>query len=116
MSYLPVVRHLRSRDGTAIYAEGIGNPHHPHLILAHGLGLSSAALNNLFTDKRLLENVYLVRLRAMHSDDEDRTDGLAIRCDMTCVGTGGAVCLATQRPTSRRVGRRIMLRWCMRSN
>ena len=61
MSYSPVIKRLHSRDGTAIYAEAIGNPENPHVVLAHGLGLSAAAFNKLFEDKRLLEKVYLVR-------------------------------------------------------
>ena len=62
MSFDPVVKHLSSNDGTPIYAEAIGNPENPHVVLAHGLNLSSATFNNLFEDKRLLENVYLVSI------------------------------------------------------
>lgn len=61
MSYSPIVKWLRSRDGTAIYAEAIGNPENPHVVLAHGLGLSAAAFDDLCTDRRLLDKMYLVR-------------------------------------------------------
>ncbi|KZT64941.1 alpha/beta-hydrolase [Daedalea quercina L-15889] len=61
MSYTPIVKHLRSSDGNPIYAEAIGNPKNPHVILVHGVGLSAATFNNLFEDKRLLDKVYLVR-------------------------------------------------------
>ncbi|TFY57845.1 hypothetical protein EVJ58_g6779 [Rhodofomes roseus] len=61
MPYTPVIKHLRSSDGNAIYAEAIGNPKNPHVILAHGLTLTAATFNNLFEDQRLLEKVYLVR-------------------------------------------------------
>ncbi|KAH9841068.1 Alpha/Beta hydrolase protein [Rhodofomes roseus] len=61
MPYTPVIKHLRSSDGHAIYAEAIGNLKNPHVILAHGLTLTAAAFNNLFEDQRLLEKVYLVR-------------------------------------------------------
>lgn len=62
MLYTPVVKHLRSKDGTSIYAEAIGNPNNPHVILVHGLSLSASTFNNLFKDERLLEAVYLVSM------------------------------------------------------
>jgi len=61
MSYTPVVKHLHSSDGIPIYAEAIGNPKNPHVVLVHGLNLSAATFNNLFSDRRLLDKVYLVR-------------------------------------------------------
>ncbi|KZT00889.1 alpha/beta-hydrolase [Laetiporus sulphureus 93-53] len=59
--YLPVIKTLRSSDGTTIYAEAAGDPRNPSIVLAHGLGLSSAIFDNLFKDERLLAEVYLVR-------------------------------------------------------
>ncbi|EED80710.1 predicted protein [Postia placenta Mad-698-R] len=61
MSFAPVVKSVKSSDGVTIYAEAVGNPQNPCLVLVHGLNLSAATFNNLFADKRLLEKLYLIR-------------------------------------------------------
>ena len=52
---------LASTDGTKIYAEAVGNPGHPALVLVHGLGLTGAAFDKQFEDPRLSDSLYLVR-------------------------------------------------------
>ncbi|EED77890.1 predicted protein [Postia placenta Mad-698-R] len=57
----PTMKVLTSSDGTTIYAEAIGDPRNPAVVLAHGMCLSAAAFDGLFRDKRLLDKLYLVR-------------------------------------------------------
>ncbi|KZT04972.1 alpha/beta-hydrolase [Laetiporus sulphureus 93-53] len=61
MAPSPIVKIVRSSDGNPIYAEAIGDPSKPSMVLVHGFNLSAAALDRLFFDKRLLEDVYMVR-------------------------------------------------------
>jgi hypothetical protein len=60
MSFIPVTKTLQSKDGTIIYADAIGNPKNPSVVLVHGLALSGLVFNNLFADKNLLGDLYLV--------------------------------------------------------
>ncbi|CCL99489.1 uncharacterized protein FIBRA_01507 [Fibroporia radiculosa] len=61
MSSAPIVKTISSSDGTVIYAEAVGDPSNPALVLVHGLNLSAATFDNLFRDRRLLDKLYLVR-------------------------------------------------------
>ncbi|KAG6909979.1 hypothetical protein DXG01_013979 [Tephrocybe rancida] len=52
---------LKSRDGTAVYAEATGNKNGPHVIFAHGLACTNAAFDPLFNDAKLTSSLYMVR-------------------------------------------------------
>ncbi|CCL98031.1 uncharacterized protein FIBRA_00024 [Fibroporia radiculosa] len=74
----PVVKALQSSDGNSIYAEAIGDPKNPPIVLIHGFGLSAAALDKLFFDDRLVERFYLVRFDMRghgRSGMPDKADG-----------------------------------------
>ncbi|KZT01989.1 alpha/beta-hydrolase [Laetiporus sulphureus 93-53] len=76
--YSPMVKSLCSSDGTTIYAKAAGDPCNPSIILAYGLGLSAAVFDNLFKDKQLLAEVYLVHYdlhRQGRSRKPDTTEG-----------------------------------------
>lgn len=53
---------LRSRDGTNIHAEAVGDPRNPHVVVIHEVTLSSAVFDDLLRDRRLTDHLYLVRL------------------------------------------------------
>ncbi|VDC05095.1 unnamed protein product [Peniophora sp. CBMAI 1063] len=55
------VKSLTSKDGTTIHADAIGDPSKPHVVFVHGLSLSGAVFDNLFTDARYISSFYLVR-------------------------------------------------------
>ncbi|KAJ7099930.1 alpha/beta-hydrolase [Mycena belliarum] len=55
------VKHLRSTDGTTLFAEATGDPRNLHLVLVSGLSLSGCVFDDLCADKRLLESLYIVR-------------------------------------------------------
>lgn len=61
MAPSPTVKIVQSSDGNPIYAEAIGDPSKPSMVLVHGFNLSAAALDRLFFDKRMLEDLYMVR-------------------------------------------------------
>ncbi|KAJ7143509.1 alpha/beta-hydrolase [Mycena crocata] len=50
-----------STDGTLIYAEASGNPANPGVVFAHGFALSGVVFDELFSDTRMLDKLYLVR-------------------------------------------------------
>ncbi|EJD02657.1 alpha/beta-hydrolase [Fomitiporia mediterranea MF3/22] len=52
---------LVSSDGTKIYADASGDTSKPSIIFVHGLGLSGAVFDRIFSDKRYTEHFYLVR-------------------------------------------------------
>ncbi|KAH9848359.1 alpha/beta-hydrolase [Lenzites betulinus] len=52
---------LRSRDGTTIHAEAVGDPRNPHVVFIHEVTLSSAVFDDLLRDRRLTDHLYLVR-------------------------------------------------------
>ncbi|KAJ7750082.1 alpha/beta-hydrolase [Mycena maculata] len=56
-----VSKFCSSVDGTLIYAEATGNPENPGVVFAHGVMLSGIVFDNLFSDERLLDKLYLVR-------------------------------------------------------
>ncbi|KZV64169.1 alpha/beta-hydrolase [Peniophora sp. CONT] len=58
---LPDARHLVSADGTAVYAEAIGNPANPHLVFMHGFSLSSVIWDCIFQKTRYAGQFYLIR-------------------------------------------------------
>ncbi|KAJ7076201.1 alpha/beta-hydrolase [Mycena belliarum] len=55
------VKVLESTDGTHIYAEATGAPHKPHVVLLAGLALSGCVFDEFCAEKRLLDNLYIVR-------------------------------------------------------
>ncbi|EIW74739.1 alpha beta-hydrolase [Coniophora puteana RWD-64-598 SS2] len=61
MAYTPVVKQLKSTDGNDIYAEAVGDPSKPAVVLVHGFMLSAGAFDNLFADQKLLDKLYLIR-------------------------------------------------------
>ncbi|KAH9929352.1 Alpha/Beta hydrolase protein [Fomitopsis serialis] len=60
-SFKPISKVVASSDGMPIYAEAIGDPSKPALIMAHGMALSAATFDDVFFDKRMLNEVYMVR-------------------------------------------------------
>ncbi|EMD35722.1 hypothetical protein CERSUDRAFT_124390 [Gelatoporia subvermispora B] len=52
---------LKSSDGTEIYADAVGNPSNPSIVLIHGFSLSSSVFDNVFADPKFSEKHYLVR-------------------------------------------------------
>lgn len=61
MSHTPIEKIVQSSDGTAIWAEAVGDPSKPSILFAHGLWLSAGVFDDVFRDERLLDNAYLVR-------------------------------------------------------
>lgn len=57
----PISKLLTSVDGTAVYAEAMGNPANPHIVFMHGFSLSSVVWDNIFHDTRYSNQFYLVR-------------------------------------------------------
>ncbi|KAI0676579.1 alpha/beta-hydrolase [Trametes maxima] len=55
------IKNVRSSDGTAIYAEAVGNPRNPPVVLFHEVTFSSAVFDELMHDRRLADHLYLVR-------------------------------------------------------
>ncbi|KAJ7503180.1 alpha/beta-hydrolase [Mycena galericulata] len=56
-----VSKFCSSTDGTLIYAEASGDPSNPSVVFAHGFLLSGIVFDNLFSDTRVLDKLYLVR-------------------------------------------------------
>lgn len=60
MSFPPVTKLLQAKDDTPIYAEAIGDPSKPSIVLIHGTTLTAHIFDNLFSDSKLLETFYMV--------------------------------------------------------
>lgn len=56
----PLFKVLKSSDGTDIYAEVLGNPSKPPLVLIHGFSVSSIAFDTMFEDPSYLDHFYMV--------------------------------------------------------
>lgn len=56
-----VVKNITSEDGTAIYADAIGDPSKPQIVFIHGLCLSGAVFDDVFADVRYSSEFYMVR-------------------------------------------------------
>ncbi|KAK0444612.1 Alpha/Beta hydrolase protein [Desarmillaria tabescens] len=54
-------RYIASQDGTRIWADAAGTPGKPAVIFIHGLLCSSLNWVNQFNDKRLLNNLYMIK-------------------------------------------------------
>ncbi|KAJ7280168.1 Alpha/Beta hydrolase protein [Mycena rebaudengoi] len=52
---------LQSADGTAIYAEAVGDPSKPALVFIHGFSMSCIAFDAIFADQQWNSAAYLVR-------------------------------------------------------
>ncbi|KAI0314027.1 alpha/beta-hydrolase [Amylostereum chailletii] len=52
---------LTSKDGTVVYADAIGDPAKQSLVFVHGVGLSAAVFNNIFSDVRYSSEFYMIR-------------------------------------------------------
>ncbi len=61
MSPTSTAQLVPSKDGELIYADAAGDPTKPCLVFVHGLALSGAVFDNLFTNPKLIANFYLVR-------------------------------------------------------
>ncbi|SJL08846.1 uncharacterized protein ARMOST_12217 [Armillaria ostoyae] len=61
MSATSTAQLVPSKDGALIYADAVGDPTKPCLVFVHGLALSGAVFDNLFTNSKLIANFYLVR-------------------------------------------------------
>jgi pimeloyl-ACP methyl ester carboxylesterase len=62
MSFKPTVKLAKSKDGTTIYAEAVGDPSKQSIVFLHGFALSGASFDGLFSNPQLLEHFYLVRI------------------------------------------------------
>ena len=58
---------VHSSDGTPIFAEAVGDPSNPSVVLVHGIQLSGTVYDNLFADKDLLGKLYMVRVTWYHT-------------------------------------------------
>ena len=58
---VPVAKCLTSADGTAVYAEAIGDPTNPHIVFLHGFWLASVVWDCIFYNPRYTDQFYLVR-------------------------------------------------------
>lgn len=63
MPFEPIVKTLRSSDGTAIHAEFVGDLHKPCVVFIHGASMSSLVFDGLFRDPALLREVCMVSTR-----------------------------------------------------
>lgn len=88
MSHTPIEKIVQSSDGTAIWAEAVGDPSKPSILFAHGLWLSAGVFDDVFRDERLLDNAYLVRIPRFRGSV---TLYMSYRCAMICEATAGAV-------------------------
>lgn len=61
-NHTSVSKFLRSADGTQIYADALGDPSKPAVVLIHGFGQSAVSFDTIFEDVEYLEHVYLVRV------------------------------------------------------
>ncbi|KZT68581.1 alpha/beta-hydrolase [Daedalea quercina L-15889] len=61
MQFRPVVKSLRSSDGTSIHAEFVGDVQKPCIVLVHGFNMSSVVFDDLFCDVSLLREVCMAR-------------------------------------------------------
>ncbi|KZT69395.1 alpha/beta-hydrolase [Daedalea quercina L-15889] len=61
MPFKPVVKTLRSADGTLIHAEFVGDVQKPCVVFVHGLNMSSVVFDDLFCDRSLLREVCMAR-------------------------------------------------------
>ncbi|KAK0461548.1 Alpha/Beta hydrolase protein [Armillaria novae-zelandiae] len=61
MSLTSAAQLVPSKDGALIYADAAGDPTKPCLVFVHGLALSGAVFDELFTNPKLIQNFYLVR-------------------------------------------------------
>lgn len=52
---------FRAPDGCEIYAEALGDPRRPHVVLVHGVSFSSAVFDDFCKNAALLEHLYMVR-------------------------------------------------------
>ena len=58
---VPIAKCLTSADGTAIYAEAVGDPTNPHIVFLHGFWLASVVWDCIFHNPRYADQFYLVR-------------------------------------------------------
>ncbi|VDC05612.1 unnamed protein product [Peniophora sp. CBMAI 1063] len=58
---VPFAKRLTSADGTAVYAEAIGDPSNPSIVFLHGFSLSTVVWDCIFHEPRYTDKFYLVR-------------------------------------------------------
>ncbi len=64
---------VTSSDGSKIYAEAVGDPTKPALVLVPGYMLSTMVFDKQFEDKELQKELYLVRgARSYHRAHSDK--------------------------------------------
>ena len=61
VSAVPVAKHHTSADGTAVYAETVGDPTNPHIVFLHGFWLAGVVWDCIFHNPRYADQFYLVR-------------------------------------------------------
>jgi pimeloyl-ACP methyl ester carboxylesterase len=54
-----VIKSLVSKDGTAVYADAVGDPARPHVVFIHGLSLSAGVWDDIFSDERYHAELYM---------------------------------------------------------
>lgn len=90
-------RYITSSDGTAVFAQAVGDNRLPTLVFIHGLAMSALVWANILRDTRLLEFFQLVSAAAtLYTDDMIKRHVMLKRLRTTCGGTGG-VASRTQR-------------------
>ena len=88
------VKHLSSADGTAVYAEAVGNPLNPHIVFLHGLALTNVVFDRIFHDADYAEKYYLVRYdmrghgRSGHPQDAEAYESERLAQDFAAVVDG----------------------------
>lgn len=54
-------KYVTSSDGSKVYADALGNPNNPALILIHGVCLSCVVFDNILFETDFSNDFYLVR-------------------------------------------------------
>ncbi|KAL1746691.1 Alpha/Beta hydrolase protein [Schizophyllum fasciatum] len=57
-----VAKFVKSSDGAQIYAEAVGDPSKPPLVLVPGYTLSTISFDKQFEDEKMRENLYMIRM------------------------------------------------------
>jgi len=87
----PIVKTLRSPDGTVIHAEAAGDRNKPAIVFLHGFSLSSVVFDPLFADPMWTDYAFLVKYdlrghgRSGKPDDEAYWDSKRIADDFRVV-------------------------------
>lgn len=98
----PISKVIISTDGVKIYAEAIGDPSKPALVLIPGYSLSTIVFEKQFSDANLYKDVYLVRRLHSIMSVPLLTRDVHGRLDMTLEVMEGATSQIQRTPTPQR--------------